>query len=80
MNAVMVKAFIKKCPDQDNMVATVRTVLKPFAPLYSVHRRCVSGDIDYRAVVMVIPETAEDIKRALWLEGIPASLVNMGEA
>lgn len=45
----MIKVFIEK-HHGDPVVDKVRTIFKQYKPLYSIRRRCVSGDTELKAV------------------------------
>jgi len=79
MRKVMIKAFVRKSPNQKAIVEAVRAALKPYRPPYSLHRRCVSGDIDYRVVVEVQDYDISLIEKQLKLLNVHTTLIPVGE-
>lgn len=46
----MIKVFIQK-HQGDPVIDKVRTIIKGFKPVYSIRRRCISGDTELRTVL-----------------------------
>lgn len=77
MTNTVVKAVIRKGPDQQFLLSRARIVTRNGRPIYTSHRRCISGDVDYRAAY-ADNDKAERIMRLLWKMGVPASLSEGG--
>jgi len=73
----MVKAFFSKSELGESTRGSVKRIWQEHRPLYVIRRQCVSGDVEYRAVVRA--EFA-DVMEALRALGADVTIHEIGEA
>ena len=80
MSKTMVRVFITKCQHQAAVLEAVRAIVKMYAPLYTINRKCASGDVDYRVVVPISVVASHSLLSALSNAGVEATAFSVGEA